>query len=63
VYTFVLIVYLGINRERIEDTMVFSTIEHCNYYAKEITKRYSTHGIASEDRAIAYCLPKYKELK
>jgi len=59
----VLIVYLGINRERIEDTMVFNTIEHCNYYAKEIIKRYSTHGIASEDRAIAYCLPKYKELK
>jgi len=43
--------------------MVFNTIEHCNYYANQITKRYSTHGIAPEDRAIAYCLPKYKELK
>jgi len=63
VYTFVLIVYLGIDRERIEDTMVFNTIEHCNYYANQIIKRYSTHGIAPEDRAIAYCLPKYKELK
>jgi hypothetical protein len=43
--------------------MVFNTIEHCNYYANQIIKRYSTHGIAPEDRAIAYCLPKYKELK
>tara|TARA_R110000868_G_scaffold88959_1_gene247851 strand:+ start:69 stop:263 length:195 start_codon:yes stop_codon:yes gene_type:complete len=58
VYTFVLVVYLGIDRERIEDTMIFNTVEHCNYYAREIVKRYSTHGIAPEDRAVAYCLPK-----
>ena len=57
-YTFVLVVYLGIDRERIEDTMIFNTVEHCNYYAREIVKRYSTHGIAPEDRAVAYCLPK-----
>jgi len=54
-------VYLGSPRELIEDTMVFSNIEHCNYYAREITKRYSTHGIAPEDRVVAYCLPKVKE--
>ena len=57
-YTFVLVLYLGIDRERIEDTMIFNTVEHCNYYAREIVKRYSTHGIAPEDRAVAYCLPK-----
>jgi len=62
-YTFVLMVYLGITRELIEDTMVFNNIEHCNYYAREITKRYSTHGIAPEDRVVAYCLPKVRELK
>ena len=57
-YTFVLVLYLGIDRERIEDTMIFNNIEHCNYYAREITKRYSTHGIAPEDRAVAYCVQK-----
>jgi len=62
-YYFVLMVYLGSPRELIEDTMVFNNIEHCNYYAREITKRYSTHGIAPEDRVVAYCLPKVRELK
>ena len=61
-YYFVLIVYLGSPRELIsEDTMVFNNIEHCNYYAREITRRYSSHGIAPEDRVVAYCLPKVKE--
>jgi len=55
-------VYLGSPRELIsKDTMVFNNIEHCNYYAREITRRYSTHGIAPEDRVVAYCLPKVKE--
>jgi hypothetical protein len=60
-YYFVLMVYLGSPRELIEDTMVFNNIEHCNYYAREITRRYSTHGIAPQDRVVAYCLPKVKE--
>ena len=57
-FTFVLLIYLGIDRELIEYEIVFDNIEHCNYYAKEIVKRYSTHGIAPEDRAVAYCVPK-----
>jgi len=62
VYYFVLMVYLGSPRELIlKDTMVFNNIEHCNYYAREITRRYSSHGIAPEDRVVAYCLPKVKE--
>jgi len=60
-YFFVLMVYLGATRELIKDSMVFDNIEHCNYYAREITKRYSTHGITLEDRVVAYCLPKVKE--
>jgi len=61
-YYFVLMVYLGSPRELIsEDSMVFNNIEHCNYYAREITRRYSTHGIAPQDRVVAYCLPKVKE--
>jgi hypothetical protein len=62
-YTFVLVLYLGIDREHIEDTMVFDNIENCNYYAREITRRYSTHGIAPEDRAVAYCVPKKTIIK
>ena len=31
--------------------------------SKEITKRYSTHALTLEDKVVAYCLPKYKELK
>jgi hypothetical protein len=46
-----------------EETMVFNTIEHCNYYAKEVVRRYSTHGIALEDRAVAYCVPKKINIK
>jgi len=42
---------------------VFNNIEHCIFYAREITKRYSTNGIAPEDRVVAYCLPKVRELK
>ena len=57
-FTFVLLIYLGIDRELIEYKMVFDNIEHCNYYAKEVVRRYSTHGIALEDRAVAYCVPK-----
>ena len=60
-YYFVLMVYLGSPRELIEDKMVFDNIEHCNYYAREITRRYSSHGIAPQDRVVAYCLPKVKE--
>ena len=62
-YTFILLVYLGVDRKLIEDTMIFNTIEQCNYYAREITRRYSTHGIAPEDRAVAYCIPKIKTIK
>ena len=52
-----------VDRKLIEDTMIFNTIEHCNYYAKEVTKRYSTHGITSEDRVVAYCVPKKLGIK
>jgi len=40
--------------------MLFDNIQLCNYYAREITKRNSTHGIAPEDRVVAYCLPRVK---
>jgi len=61
-YTFVLMVYLGAARELIaEGKMLFDNIEHCNYYAREITRRYSTHGIAPQDRVVAYCLPRVKD--
>ena len=64
-HVFVLMVYIGYgeNRVLLEENMYFYRVSHCNSVANEVVKRYSTHGIALEDRAIAYCLPKYKELK
>ncbi|CAI8356105.1 MAG: Uncharacterised protein [Porticoccaceae bacterium UBA1117] len=62
-YTFILLVYLGVSRELISNDMVFTNIEICNYYAKEIVKRYSTHGIGIKDRVIAYCIPDNKTIK
>ena len=56
-YVFVLLIYLGVDR-KLEDTMVFNTVENCNYYAAQITKRYSTHGLTSKDKVVAYCLPR-----
>tara|TARA_E500000081_G_scaffold78826_1_gene80308 strand:+ start:72 stop:263 length:192 start_codon:yes stop_codon:yes gene_type:complete len=62
-YTFVLMVYLGVDRQLIEDTMVFTNIDHCNYYAQEIIRRFSSHALTPEDKVVAYCLPKYTEIK
>ena len=59
-YVFLLLLYLGTGEDRklLDVTMTFSTLEDCNYYAATIIKRYSTNGISSEDRAVAYCVPK-----
>ena len=54
--SFVLLLYLGIERELISIT--FTKIEDCNYYANELIKRFSTHGISVKDRAVAYCILK-----
>ena len=51
IHVFLLVVYLGVGEQRtlISNDMFFRDLNECNWYAKEITKRYGT----------AYCLPKY----
>ncbi len=60
-HVFVLMVYLGYGDDRalLSGDMYFQRVDFCNKVASELVKRYSTHGIAQEDRVVAYCVPKY----
>ena len=56
---FVLMLYLGYGDARslaVKD-LHFYQLNVCNKVAKALVERYSTHGITSADRAVAYCLP------
>ena len=62
VHVFLLNVYLGIGEDRrlISKDMYFRSITECNFFAKEVSKRYSTYAAMDKrDRATAYCVPKY----
>ena len=58
-------VYLGVGESRkvISDNMYFRSVTDCNFYAKELTKRYGNYQsldrMDSRDRVTAYCVPKY----
>ena len=58
-YAFVLMLYLGYGSERklVVDDLYFSQLNVCNRVAEALVERYSTHGIRTADRAVAYCLP------
>ena len=58
-HVFVLMLYLGYGDERtlVIDDMYFQRIDYCNKVGESLVKRYSTHGISTKDRAVAYCLP------
>ena len=62
VHVFLLQLYLGIGEQRrlISNDMYFRSIAQCNFFAKELSKRYSTYAAMDKrDRATAYCVPKY----
>ena len=62
VHVFLLQLYLGIGEQRrlISNDMYFRSIVQCNFFAKELSKRYSTYAAMDKrDRATAYCVPKY----
>jgi hypothetical protein len=65
VHVFLLMVYLGVGDDRrlISNDMYFRDLNDCNWYAKNIAKRYGNYGyidrMDSRDRVTAYCLPKY----
>ena len=56
---FVLMLYLGYGDERtlVIDDMYFYQVAVCNRVAKALVERFSTHGITTSDRAVAYCVP------
>ena len=62
IHAFLLMVYLGIGEDRklISNDMYFRDVRTCNFFAKELSKRYSTYSAMDKrDRATAYCVPKY----
>ena len=62
VHVFLLMLYIGVGDDRrlISNDMYFRNVNTCNYFAKELSKRYSTYAqMDSRDKATAYCVPKY----
>jgi len=58
IHAFLLLVYVGADRQLVSDDMYFRSITDCNWYASRVSKRYGNHAIMPEDRVTAYCVPK-----
>lgn len=64
-HVFLLMVYLGTGDDRrlVSKDMYFRSIDRCNYFASQVSKRYGNYKysqyIDPKDRVTAYCLPKY----
>jgi len=62
IHVFLLLVYIGTGDDRklASGDMYFRDVRTCNFFAKELSKRYSTYSVMDKrDRATAYCVPKY----
>ena len=61
---FLLLVYLGTGdlRKLESGNMYFYDIKECNFFAKQVSKRYGNYGFVEymdpKDRVTAYCVPK-----
>ena len=68
-HVFLLMVYLGTGDERklVSNNMYFYSIDRCNYFASQVSKRYGNFKYNSDlhpkDRVTSYCLPKYINTK
>jgi len=64
-HVFLLLVFLGTGefRQPVSNDMYFWNIERCNFFAKELSKRYGNYQyrnlVDPKDRVTAYCVPKY----
>ena len=64
-HVFLLLVYLGTGDDRrlASNDMYFYSINRCNYFASQVSKRYGNYSykdfVDSRDRVTAYCVPKY----
>jgi hypothetical protein len=64
-HLFLLLVYLGDGDQRrlISNDMYFESVVRCNFFAKEISRRYGNYNhieyLNPDDKVTAYCIPKY----
>ncbi len=58
VHVFALVLYIGVGSSRTltSEDIYFYRLDHCNYYAREIVRRYGYPDI--QDYGTAYCVPK-----
>jgi len=65
VHVFILLVYIGTGESRYlaSGDMYFRSITDCNFYAREVSRRYGSYTyrdwVDERDRVTAYCVPKY----
>jgi len=62
-HVFLLLIYLGTGEHRSLSSgdMYFYDINRCNYFAKQVSKRYGNYYgsfVDAKDRVTAYCVPK-----
>ena len=65
IHVFLMMVYLGTgdSRKLISNDMYFASINDCNYFASQVSKRYGNYRhleyLHPKDRVTAYCVPKH----
>lgn len=62
-HVFLLLVYIGAGDDRYlaSDNMYFASIERCNWFASQVSRRFASPNhleYNSKDRVVAYCVPK-----
>jgi hypothetical protein len=64
-HVFLLLVFIGTGEYRALNSsdMYFASIDRCNYFASQISKRYGNYSysdfVDAKDRVTAYCIPKH----
>jgi len=60
VHVFLLLVFVGFGdaRKLVSDDMHFLKIETCNYYARELVRRFGPQ-VQQKDWGVAYCVPAF----
>ena len=63
IHAFMLVLVLGDSVAKTGAPMYWRNIEHCNYYASQIVKRYGNYigysSVPNKHKATAYCKPVY----
>lgn len=56
---FLLMLWFGWGDDRTlsPERIYFHRIDHCNYVAHQLTKRYTSYMVEPSDRVTAYCVP------